>query len=126
MFSLFSETELIDSNLLRADLSIKVDMSIRIVAEHFLHLLLLGQLKDVMLLDDLVIELGRRLVSGSHSFLQLLTSKKRNSSAVSNSVERLKNLKSRTSLILPSIFLILSLRVWMSSVPLSLSTWSLR
>lgn len=126
MFRLFSETELIDTSLLYAHLSIKVDMSIRIVAEHFLHLLLLGQLKDVMLLDDLVIELGRRLVSGSHSFLQLLTGKRENSSAVSNSWERSRSLESRTSLILPSIFLILSLRVWMSSVPLSLSTWSLR
>lgn len=70
------ETKLIDPNLLRADLSIKVDMPIRIVAEHFLHLLLLGQLKDVMLLDDLVVELGRRLVSGSHGFLQLSIDKK--------------------------------------------------
>jgi len=70
------ETKLIDPNLLRADLSIKVDMPIRIVAEHFLHLLLLGQLKDVMLLDDLVVELGRRFMSGSYGFLQLSIDKK--------------------------------------------------
>lgn len=51
------------------DLAIKLYMSIGIVPQHLLHLLLLGQFENIVLLDDLVVELGRRLVSGRHGVL---------------------------------------------------------
>jgi hypothetical protein len=50
-------------------LSIKLDLGISIRSHHLLHLLLLGEFKDVMFLDDLVVELGGGLVSGSDGFL---------------------------------------------------------
>jgi hypothetical protein len=48
-----------------------LDLPVGVAAEHLLHLLLLGQLEHGVLLDDLVREGRRSLVSGGHRVLEL-------------------------------------------------------